>query len=425
MTGWVNQTHKNTMYVFYPGRGNNQTGVARFLGAQPFYTTTGEVSYSKRSILAMPYHKIWLYPEIDEINKTPRWAGIFGLLQLRKRGIVVGSGRLNYQAPYPINEKGSVRWYSVYSKKISMGQESDTCDHKRRVDALMDTGLGHDLPDNIVLYGPSRGAVTSFVALAKHKNNYKNIKLCVLEAPFGTYTSIAKYFLGWIGKWLYRWGILNFIFGSKHKPLALPPKAYVDDFPDDVPLVVVASTQDNVIPFKSSLNLALAVAAKRIKKIAELGEVEAQRQNIMPVYFIQLDKSNHSLALGDANDRLRYQQYLHAIYKKHDLPYIKEYAEACAEDLSQIELTRGPLRSQIMWHDTFKKTHDGRENIQKNALSELKLMHDSRQGNDDRLLEICKYMAPYRKSSRRFYFFGEPVLQHEISQLQSSIKLSC
>lgn len=422
MPRWINPTNQNTMYLFYQGRGNSQAAVSRFLGRNRFYTTTGEVSYSKKPILTMPYHKVWLYPEIDEINKTPPLGGWFSLRWLKKTEIIVEAGNLNYQPLYPTNETGSLRRYTLRSKNISTGQNTDIQSHKKRFDALMDKRLGHPLPDNVVLYGPSRGAATSFVALAKYKNVYKNIKLCVLEAPWTSYTSLAKYFFGWIGKWLYRLGILKLVLGWRHQVSPKQqPKAYVKDFPDDVPLVVFSSKLDKAVPHKSSLNLALAVAAHRIKKIAALGDDEVAKQNIMPVYFIQLDNSQHTLSLGRSKDKLRYQRCLHAIYKKHNLPYVKEYAEKCDENFEQFELTRGVLAPQVSLHDLFKKTKiaEDRKKIQIKALCQLKTTHTLRQKNDDRALEICKYMAPYRKSTPRFCFFGQPTLQQEVTQLQS------
>lgn len=419
---WINSSGRRTMYLFYQGVNNNQTGLTRFIGPYAMYTSTGEISSSRRYIHTIPRENAWVYPELDEINRTPTFGGFGHFLLLRRKISVQRNKDMHeYTPPYPMDEKGSVNWYAINRKKVSLGQETDIANHQKRYEAMMSCEYEQLQPKDVVLYGVSRGAATTFAALSKNKNLYQNIKLCILEAPPATISSVIKSYLGLIGKWLYVHKLLNALLGKKHQPKKeFQAIAYAHEFPDHVPLLVVSSKNDVVVPHKSSLNLATAVAAQRIKKIQLLAGNKAEVEQIQPVYFLQLDNGGHSVSIGDPASRKRYQSVVHAIYKKHGLPYIEAYAQECLDDIEALELTRGVLKTQVMFQDQFK-SHQHKEircNIQKNALDDLKHIHSTHKGRDYRLLEISSYLSVYRKTPKYGFFGQTTVLQKEIDQME-------
>lgn len=419
---WVNSSDRRTLYLFYQGVNNNQTALTRFIGPHLMYTSTGEVGYSRRAIHTIPRDNAWIYPELDEIDRTPTSGGV-GHLLLLQRGISVKRTKDMYEyiPPYPTDEAGSVSWYGIHRTKASLGQETDIANHQKRYAAMMNPEFGHALPEDVVLYGVSRGAATSFAALSKNKHLYQNVKLCILEAPPATISSVIKNYLGLIGKWLYIRKFLNAILGKKHRPEKQSQAiAYVNEFPDHVPLLIISAKDDPVVPHKGSLNLAMAVAAKRIKKIEALAGDSTKIAQIQPVYFLQLDQGGHSVSVSNAESSKRYQSVVHAIYKKHGLPYIEAYACACVDDIAEFELTRGVLTTQVALQDQFKNNKDKerRESIQKAALDDLRHIHATNKGHDYRSLEICTNLSIYRKSLEHC-FFGKTALQKEIDCMKN------
>ena len=142
-------------------------------------------------------------------------------------------------------------------------------------------------------------------------------------------------------------------------------------------------------------------------------------QEIAPVYLLQLDKSGHHAAIGDKQTRLRYQAALHAIYKKHGLPYIDEYAAAGITELNSAELTRGTLKTQVEYQHQFKHAPNKscRDAIRKTALLDLTRASEHAQNTPEhqRIISICQKMPLYAKYPT--LFFRKKNAQHALDQL--------
>lgn len=75
--------------------------------------------------------------------------------------------------------------------------------------------------------------------------------------------------------------------------------------------------------------------------------------------------TNNDYAYGDERDR--YQNFVHAVYKKYDLPHIEEYAKAGETEMEIAELTRGMLTSQVALQHAFKENKKERGAIRSNV----------------------------------------------------------
>jgi pimeloyl-ACP methyl ester carboxylesterase len=415
----------HTAYLFYQGILDSQTQASRYIGPHPLHTSTHETTHSVHpGITAFPRERLWVYPELDDIDRKPKWGIISDLMQ-RQRGIRLthpSKHLQEYQTLYPQDQPGSVHRYGLKINQTSFGQARDILNHKKRYDALMDplTRKG-ETPQHIVLYGTSRGAATTYAALATYKESYQHVKLCVLEAPPATMSAPLKAYFGrHFGKLLYRKSLASLFFGNSHQTLKEKQAiAYVDQFPAHIPLLIITSTNDAVVPHKSSLNLALRTAEKRIRRMKKNPE---SAHEIAPVYLLQLDKSGHHVAIGDKQTRLRYQAALHAIYKKHGLPYIPEYALAGITELNSAELTRGTLKTQVEYQHQFKRAPNKacREAIRKTALLDLTRAsaHAQHATENQRIMRICQKMPLYAKYPS--LFFRKTNAQHTLDQLAKS-----
>lgn len=392
---WVGNLDK-TAFIFYQGRDSSQLHASKYIGNKFLGATTGEIAFlnKTRGIETIPREKLWLYPEIEEINRHTKY-GLLRRLMHWFTGLNVirpsAHQRLDYTPFYPQNESGSLHHFSVLNTKRSLGQATDIQAHARRYSSLVQH---HSDIENVILYGVSRGAATSFSALAE--NQYKKVKLCIIEAPPASISALFKfYFSRFLGKFLYNTSLIPLILGRQHKTgKEHQAKAQIARFPNDVPLVVLSSRKDKTVPLKSSIKLALGVAAKRIA-------AQQDGEEVAPVYFLQLDNSTHNdyCILGTSEDPNRYQNFIHAVYKKHGLPHIEEYALLGEKEFKTAELTKGILKNQVTLQAKFKSEKTGRNAIRTDALESINrdltlLAPEDRK----RAINICSAMSLYYKN---------------------------
>jgi hypothetical protein len=92
-----------------------------------------------------------------------------------------------------------------------------------------------------------------------------------------------------------------------HSPISL-----VDSFPEGIPAVFITSKLDRSVPPEGTIKLA--------KKLAE------RKKN--DVYLLVLEASSHSgYMMDNPEDAKKYLSFMHALYKKYELPYIPQYAK--------------------------------------------------------------------------------------------------
>ena len=273
------------------------------------------------------------------------------------------------------NNTGSYQRFEIDRRLASLGQETDINDFREHNEIL--DNLHSD--KQRIYFGVSRGAATTFSALADIKP--KNAALCILEAPpsslSGLFKEQAQKYTGsrGFGKWFYQ-HFASLFLGKQHKTdKASQARGHVDEFPNDIPLMIVSSKGDNLVMHENTIRLAARVADKR-RKAQEAGE------NVAPVYFLQLDAVDHNeYATSNHNDSIRYRNAVHALFKKHEIDCFNEdYAVSGETDLELSNLLDGRYSSYLdlqrkFWDD---KSPESRRNHRDLASEELKKNNDER-----------------------------------------------
>lgn len=217
----------------------------------------------------------------------------------------------------------------VLRKEVNLGQETD-------IQCLKDAYIKActDFPENIgfVLTGISRGATTilNFFEKLSHKEQSR-IKALVLESPFEALTSVMdhllqRFYISWMPfAQDFAHAICTTAFPkiNMNGPFAIHT---VEKIPTNVPIILIHSKQDKVIPVNSSRML-----YQKLKK--------AGNNN---VYLVELASGDHGKVMNGPD--ASYCAYVvHAFYKKYNLPHKSDFAEKglslldiCQPNINQI-----------------------------------------------------------------------------------------
>lgn len=311
--------YKSIPTVFYQGMNSSQTQLARYVGSKGFIATTNELVRFKQSenVLSQPLDIIsqpFVGIEIHDVNLNPfkDFISYFNPLKLVMSAMTyISNWWYGIEVTGSSDNVTTVKFHSIEFKQVSIAQKNDISSHKDKVDLL------NNEPE-INLHGVSRGAATTFNALAAHK--YKNVKLVtlegcpssipdVLERRYGFFAPAVKFFLG--------------VF-TAYRDDDKTPLDNVDNIPADIPIAFITSKTDKEVPFENTKKLAEALANRG--------------QN--PVYMLVLDQSSHNGYISDnLEDRTKYQNFMHALYKKYGLSHIEEFAEEGKSILNDSELS--------------------------------------------------------------------------------------
>lgn len=153
----------------------------------------------------------------------------------------------------------------------------------------------------IVLFGCSRGAATTFIAVSMLTSEEQDrISLIILEAPFDSLPNVLN-----------SWPKLKVlaplqlklmsIIGSYHNH-QLTPLDVVGDFPINIPVAFITSDQDKTVPKELTLHL--------VNILRDRGW--------NPVYHLELRESHHVLfPINTPNDQQLYYEFLDSLYDKY------------------------------------------------------------------------------------------------------------
>jgi hypothetical protein len=159
---------------------------------------------------------------------------------------------------------------------------------------------------NIILYGDSRGAATSFNFIALHKP--EQVKAAVLEGIFDTVPHCVKHFLyddksPEAEKCLHN---LLSLIAWKYNKNGINPHKCAEFINDDIPLLFVTSLKDGLVPPQGTIGL--------YKRLKERGHKK--------IHLLVLKKSLHpAYMIDDPEDRKIYEAAVHAFYKQYNLPH--------------------------------------------------------------------------------------------------------
>lgn len=314
---------KQFFTVFYQGMFNSQIQASKYVGPQGFYYKhTGEKIYCPSAIESII--NLSPQPEIDEIELFDTKISPLRYVFRPVTSVWFVATRISrwwsniYVEPIGAQKdiRESIKTYAIKIHKMNLGQEGDIAEHKKRVDRC-----SAEHPDaEVVVYGVSRGSITSFNAHALYQ--YENVKALVLEGCPDSISNVVREAQGTLLHYLYTVGVQ---YVCAHNPLGISALSLVEQFPRKTPVLFITSLKDQVVPSNCTLRL--------VKALKESGHQHT--------YCLVLKNSSHiGYTVDDPNDAQNYQNVVHAFYKKCGIAgYNNTYAcagEALLEQCHQL-----------------------------------------------------------------------------------------
>lgn len=193
----------------------------------------------------------------------------------------------------------------------------------------------------VVLVGVSRGASTiiNFMGLC----NAQNVCALVLESPFDCIESIMQRMInetswGCIPGIRKNYGsFMSFVF-CKYNPYGIRPIDMVAKIRKDLPILIICSLSDKLVPVWASINLYQA--------LRESGHEHT--------HLLVLPEGIHGKLIKHEHYSAWYQNVTHAFYKKYQLPHNSQYAERGAHLLDN--LCQPPVNDLVTFYPDYLKS---------------------------------------------------------------------
>jgi Prolyl oligopeptidase family len=201
-------------------------------------------------------------------------------------------------------------------KNASLAQKAD-------IDQLNSVYLEHKNElDRFILYGISRGGSTILAFLGRENPN--SIAAAVVESLYASIDDIVEHKI----KALRLQYLISKNMGlklvakvfKKYRPHGSKPVDWLPDVDPSVPILIVCSTSDLLVPWTSSYSIYCALRATGHDK----------------VHILILHRGMHGFLIQGA-DGDKYQRVVHAFYKKYDLPYDPEIAALGEADFANCQ----------------------------------------------------------------------------------------
>lgn len=323
---WVYPSNKNVKTVYYQGMNASQTQAAKYMGSRGFLSpTTLEHVISDKYIDII--NDVWVKPEIDEVIPgalNRKWLALLKQPRLllpnvwRKTHEFISGWANHFYGIKVLRTANSdpdhtIGSHSLIVSKLNVAQNGDLENHKKRMESFYNECQDSDA----IMTGVSRGAATTFQAAALYNKSQKEklerVKLIHLEGCFDSVEHVMRSRHPWVLKYDFGMNALakcaSWIIAFKREGTA--PIKVVADFPQHIPVVFVTSKKDREVPPACTKTL--------IKALLNAGHKQ--------VYFLELKNSSHpKYAIEDAQDKVDYQNLMHALYKECALPHIPDYA---------------------------------------------------------------------------------------------------
>jgi len=210
-----------------------------------------------------------------------------------------------------------------YIRNTCLGQEDDIAAFKKGYEQI---------DDDVIVFGISRGAATASNFMALHQPT--RIKGAVLESPFDHAEKGIEGFINGCGfkRWPKTKNFFNWLFHkvARYNKNGLHPKDVVEKISKDIPIIFVCSKKDGMIPYQSTINL--------YKQLIKSGHTY--------VHLLVLESGNHGFLIwGPDGDK--YQNVIHAFYRRYNLPHNEQFAtegqalfEKCQPTLQDLDPPR-------------------------------------------------------------------------------------
>lgn len=156
-----------------------------------------------------------------------------------------------------------------------------------------------------IIQGVSRGASVIILTLALNPD--LPIAAIILESPFDSIDSVLDGIVKKIGNLTLlkqnKYTFFTMIF-QKHIPGLYKPIDYVNRVNKNIPILIICSLSDTLVPFQSSMRLYHAL----------------KKSGHTKTHIVILSKGKHGFLLQGDNKK-SYEAAVHNFYKKYDLPY--------------------------------------------------------------------------------------------------------
>lgn len=321
---WVNPNQNVVQTIFYQGMLSSQVQAARYVSPAGFIATTGELVQCEYGLDII--NNVYIGTEIDEVVpwRAPQYKKSFWKSTKARFHRLISRAANNRDGIHVTESKEgpSLQAHLVRFKKVNIAQQNDLENHRAKYELCI-----NDYPnDYIIQFGVSRGAATTFAALASNNYDLSKIKLVILEGCFDTIDHLIKLRVPLLGSYAPTRIILNKLLYSVFRDYqydGINPLSVVDQFPHSIPVLFITSQYDKNVPIESTVNLA--------GQLAKMGHPN--------VYLLVLKSSGHNGYYKDnLDDRYAYRCVVHALYKKLTLPYIPFYAEQGEQLLNSCKL---------------------------------------------------------------------------------------
>lgn len=293
---------KKTSYVYAPGLFGSPIVIGRYC---PYYVApTGEEIHGTRggnvlgdgtAITAV------VFPEVN-IVRSNHWF---------RRHVFPRVANKVFFSLFGIIVKGndtSAHTFFNYLPEIhraNIGQKEDIATLRRFLQEHAEKFPG----TKIVMFGDSRGAATTFNLLAL---DHPAIACAVLEGIFDNIPHLIKHCWHWKSKYGYIEEAMHGLLKrctSCYAPEGPFPIDYVEKIPTHMPLLLVTSLCDEIVPHQSTLRL--------YNKLVTTGHTN--------VHLLVLQHSSHKgYMIGE--DRTAYETCVHAFYQKYGVEYDEKKA---------------------------------------------------------------------------------------------------
>ncbi len=199
----------------------------------------------------------------------------------------------------------SLHMYWANPRKVNLAQEQDLAlfhdAYIRHTDTLQQQDNRHT---NVVLYGTSRGSATVFNFAALYKPQEVRAVICegLFDSLEHVYTTTRSLRIRCMIRLLRKMGNVN--------EDGIFPITMVEHMPHDMPLLLITSHNDRVVPYECTMNI--------YQQLRATGHTN--------VHILVLDKASH-VWYPHCSEKWLYQNVVHAFYKQYGLPHIPAYAQ--------------------------------------------------------------------------------------------------
>ncbi len=214
---------------------------------------------------------------------------------------------------YPDAHGVIAKWCRVNFTQTSFGQHNElSCLQKAYEKALHSAEESEDL----IIVSLSRGAVVACHFLALYQP--KHVKLAILESTFDSLESVLeKRFTSSASRAMAHAFLNCHMPFFKYKRIGIKPIQVADKINKDQPILFVCSQEDTTVPAECTINV--------YKKLRNLG--------YQHVYLLVLKHGKHAKLINGPEGQM-YQDVVHALYKRYDLPHEATFAERGQEVLA-------------------------------------------------------------------------------------------